>query len=189
MIRIATIDRRGSHRQRDSRGASMRSSVRLGDSCLVEKPAHAQRLDFFLRTIRPCGRSAHFRGFILMILKLSGGQSVKPRRMLIQQSASLEMQFTAEQFAYRAFHAREIRIIGSRFQARLSLFFRKNCLRSRHPDDVVGVSFSCGLSVSFSCGLSVSSSCERFSLDKRARRPAIPRLLARRAAHRHRKMK
>ncbi|HLI82159.1 MAG TPA: hypothetical protein VKV03_19360 [Candidatus Binataceae bacterium] len=89
----------------------------------MKKPARAQRLDFFLRTIRPCSRSAHFRIFLVAILKLSGRQPVEPGRMLIQQSAGLEMQFTAEQFAYRAFHAREIRIIGLRLASPIVAFF------------------------------------------------------------------
>jgi len=48
----------------------------------------------------------------VVILKLSSGQPVKPRGVLVEKFAGLKMQLTAEQFAYRAFHARETRIKG-----------------------------------------------------------------------------
>ena len=81
---------------------------------LVKKTARAQRLGFVRRTVHRRGRSPHFSVFIVTVLKLSGGQPVESGRVLIQHSAGLEMQFTAEQFAYRALHARETRTIGSR---------------------------------------------------------------------------
>jgi len=78
----------------------------------VQNPARAQRLDFFLRTIRPDGRTAHLRFIVPMILKLSSGQPVKPGGVLIQQATGLEMQLTAEEFAYRAFHARKVALLN-----------------------------------------------------------------------------
>ena len=88
-------------------------------------------------TIRPGGRSTHFRIFLVPILKLRRGQPVESGRMLIQQPAGLEMQFTAEQFAYRAFHAREIRIIGLRLASPIVIFFCGQKLCALAPRDAV----------------------------------------------------
>jgi hypothetical protein len=60
----------------------------------------------------------------LAILKLSGGQSVEPGRVLVQEAPRLKMQLTAEQFAYRAFHAREIRIIDLQLASPTVIFLR-----------------------------------------------------------------
>ncbi len=69
---------------------------------------------------------------------------MKSGGMLIQKSAGLKMQLTAEQFAYRAFHARETRIIGLQLASpRVHFFARKSCLLSRHRLNDQPVSFFC----------------------------------------------
>ena len=61
---------------------------------------------------------------MIAILELRGGQSVEPGGVLIQKLAILEMQLAAEQFAYRAFHARETAIIGLQLASPTGAFFR-----------------------------------------------------------------
>ena len=73
-----------------------------------------------------------------MILQLSSGQPVKPGGVLIQQAAGLEMQLTAEQFAYRAFHSAQIRIIWFTLASPIVAFWAGNSA-SLFADDALAI--------------------------------------------------
>jgi hypothetical protein len=87
----------------------------------MEKASRPQALALFHRSVR-------FRLIaVIAVFELSGRQSVEPGRMLVEEAPGLKMQLTAEQFTYRAFHARETRIIGLRLASPAVIFLlRKN---------------------------------------------------------------
>jgi hypothetical protein len=61
--------------------------------------------------------------------------------VLIQELTVLEMQLTAEQFAYRAFHARETGIFGLQLASPAVIFFRHKMYPSAPLDEGGGQLF------------------------------------------------
>jgi hypothetical protein len=69
------------------------------DHGLMQEASRAQSLALVQR-------SSRFRIFtVIPVFKLSCGQPMKSRGVLIEKFAGLKMQLTAEQFTYRAFHS------------------------------------------------------------------------------------